>query len=102
MNQLWIATLVASTSCYILKLIGYSVPQSILNHPRIQRINTFIPISLLSALVAVQTFTHKQELVIDHRLPGLAVAALALRWRAPFPVMMILAAITSAVIYKLM
>ena len=70
MSELWIATLGASVICYLLKLLGYSLPQSTLNNPRVQRINTFIPIVLLSALVSVQTLTFNSEVVIDHRLAG--------------------------------
>jgi branched-subunit amino acid transport protein len=99
-NELWVATLLASGACFILKILGFSAPESILNQPRIQRINSFIPIVLLSALVAVQTLGAKQEVVLDHRLGGVAAAALALRFKASFPVMMIIAAIVSAIIYR--
>ncbi|MFZ8871928.1 MAG: AzlD domain-containing protein [Candidatus Nanopelagicaceae bacterium] len=101
MSELWIATLGASVICYLLKLLGYSLPQSTLNNPRVQRINTFIPIVLLSALVSVQTLTFNSEVVIDHRLAGVAVAALALKMRVSFPLMMLAAALTSALVYNL-
>lgn len=101
MTNLWIATLGASALCYLLKFLGYSLPDSILNNPRIQRINTLIPIVLLSALVAVQTLTLESQVVIDHRLAGVAVAAIALKMRVSFPLMMISAALTSALIYNL-
>ena len=100
MSQPWIAILGASTICFLLKLLGYSIPKSILNNPRIQRINTFIPIVLLSALVTVQTFTKDSDIAIDHRLVGLVVAALALKMRFSFPIMMISAAFSSALVYN--
>ncbi len=102
MNELWIATLGASAICYLLKILGYSLPESTLNNPRIQRVNTFIPIVLLSALVAVQTLTIDSEVVVDHRLIGVLVAAVALKMRVSFPLMMISAAMTSALVYNLM
>jgi branched-subunit amino acid transport protein len=101
MTPFWIATLVTSLICFILKLLGYSLPESILNRPVIQRINSLIPIALLSALVAVQTFGAGKSVEIDHRLAGVVVAGIALRFKASFPVMMLLAAITSALIYNL-
>ena len=101
MSELWIATLLASLFCFILKFLGFSMPESILNQPRIQRINSFIPIVLLSALVAVQTFGSKQNVVIDHRLAGVAAAAIALRLKASFPLMMLTAAIVSALVYRI-
>lgn len=100
MSALWIATLVTSLICFLLKLLGYSLPESILNRPLIQRINALIPIALLSALVAVQTFGNGKSLTIDHRLAGVLVAAIALRLGANFPIMMGLAALTSALIYN--
>lgn len=102
MSELWIATLFASCACFILKILGYSAPQSLLNQPRIQRINTFIPIVLLSALVAVQTLGSKEAVVLDHRLLGVGAAAIALRFKAPFPLMMLTAAIVSALAYRYM
>ena len=101
MTPIWIATLVTSFICFVLKLLGYSLPESILNRPIVQRINSLIPIALLSALVAVQTFGIEKTVQIDHRLAGVVVAGIALRFKASFPVMMLLAAITSAAIYNL-
>ena len=100
MSELWLATLLASVACFLLKILGFSAPESILNQPRIQRINSYIPIVLLSALVAVQTLGVKQEVVIDHRLAGVTAAALALRLKASFPLMMLTAALVSALIYR--
>jgi branched-subunit amino acid transport protein len=101
MTPIWIATLVTSFICFVLKLLGYSLPESILNRPIVQRINSLIPIALLSALVAVQTFGIEKTVQIDHRLAGVVVAGIALRFKASFPLMMLLAAITSAAIYNL-
>ena len=99
MNDLWIATLGASAICYLLKILGYSLPESTLNNPRIQRVNTFIPIVLLSALVAVQTLTIDSEVIVDHRLIGVLVAAISLKMRVSFPIMMVSAALSSALVY---
>lgn len=101
MNSLWTATIVTSGICFLLKYLGYSLPESVLNKPVIQRINLLIPIALLSALVAVQTFGSEQNVVIDHRLAGVGAAAIALKFKASFPVIMIVAAITSALVYRL-
>jgi len=101
MTPIWIATLVTSFICFVLKLLGYSLPESILNKPIVRRINSLIPIALLSALVAVQTFGIEKSVQIDHRLAGVVVAGIALRFKASFPVMMFLAAVTSAAIYNL-
>jgi hypothetical protein len=100
MTIFWVATLGTSLVAFLLKYSGHSVPERWLSHPRIQRINALIPIALLSALVAVQTFSEKSELMIDQRLVGLAVAVVALLLKAPFPVVVLSAALSSAAVYN--
>ena len=51
-------------------------------------------------LVTVQSFTEKTKLVIDHRAAGIAVAFAALLAKAPFPVVIILAGVSSALVYR--
>jgi hypothetical protein len=99
MTAMWWGVMGTSVAAFGLKYLGHSIPHRYLEHPKIQKTNLLIPITLLSALVAVQTFAEKSNLVLDHRAVGLAVAAVALKFRAPFPVVVILAAITSAVVY---
>lgn len=101
MSPLWVATIGASIICYLLKVLGYSIPDSKLANPRIQRINELVPVVLLSALVATQTFTTESMITIDHRLAGVTAAVVALKMRLSFPIMMLLAATTSALIYNL-
>ncbi|CAB4700526.1 unannotated protein [freshwater metagenome] len=100
MNAFWIATIGTSVIAFLLKYSGHSIPQHWLEHPKLQRINALIPVALLSALVAVQTFTEKNKLMIDHRLAGVSVAVIALLLKAPFPVVVLAAAVTSAGIYN--
>mgnify|MGYP000208160592 CR=1 FL=1 len=85
---------------FLNKYVGHSVPEKWLNRPSFMRINALVPIVLLSALVGVQTFTNKKELVFDQRFAGVIVALIALRFKAPFPVVVVSAAITSAAIYN--
>jgi branched-subunit amino acid transport protein len=99
MSAMWWGVIGTSVAAFALKLLGHSIPQKFLDHPKIQRTNLLVPITLLSALVATQTFTEKRRLVFDHRAAGLIVAVIALKFRAPFPVVVILAALTSALVY---
>ena len=100
MTPIWIAVIGASFTAFLNKYIGHSVPERWLNKPRFMRINTLVPIVLLSALVGVQTFATKKELVIDQRVAGVGVALILLKLKAPFPVVVVGAAITSAAIYN--
>jgi branched chain amino acid efflux pump len=54
--------------------------------------------SLLAALVVTQTVGEDGELVADERLVGVGVAALAIRLRAPLIVVMVLAAVSTALV----
>lgn len=100
MSQLWIAVLGTSAIAFALKYFGHSVPEKYLSNPRVLRINVLIPIALLSALVAVQSVTDKSKLVVDQRLAGMAVAVIALVLKAPFPVVVLGSALTSALTFK--
>jgi len=100
MNAFWIVTIGTSIFAFLLKFAGHSIPQDLLENPKLQRVNALIPIALLSALVAVQTFTSESKVMIDHRLAGVSVAVLALLLKAPFPVVVLSAALTSAAIYN--
>ena len=101
MNALWIGVLGTSAIAFTLKYLGHSIPEKYLTNPRMLRINTLIPIALLSALVGVQTITEKGKWVIDQRLAGVAVALIALSLKAPYFVVVISAAIASAALYRL-
>ena len=100
-STMWSVLIATSVLCFAIKLMGHQVPQRWLTNPRLQRVNALIPISLLSALVIAQGLVVKTHVVVDHRLAGLAVALTALLARAPFPIVVIAAAVTSALVYHL-
>lgn len=96
--MIWAGVLVASMACYGLKLAGLSLPQGWLSNPRIQRAVPLIPIGLLAALVATNTFSTGRTLVLDVRAASLLVAIIAVLLRAPFLVVVIAAAATAALL----
>jgi hypothetical protein len=96
MTTTWWAVIVATLACYAAKLAGQSVPQSVLDRPLVRAISDALPIALLMALVAVQTFAVGQHIVLDARLAGLSAAVVALLLRAPFLVVVVVAAATAA------
>jgi len=55
-------------------------------------------VALLTALIGVQVFASGSQLVVDARLAGLAAATVALLLRAPFIVVVFVAAATAAVV----
>jgi branched-subunit amino acid transport protein len=96
--MIWVGVIVASAACYSLKLAGLSLPQRWLQDRRVQRTVPLIPVALLAALVATQTFSSGQHLVLDVRAAALGVAAIAVVLRAPFLVVVVAAAATAAVL----
>lgn len=94
----WAAVLGASLGCYLLKLVGLSVPASVLAHPVVARTALLLPVALLSALVAVQVLGGEGAWVLDARLPALGLAAVLLWLRAPFLVVVVAAAALAALL----
>ena len=100
MNKFWIATIGTSVIAYLIKFSGTLIPSRVLESQGVRRINALLPIAMLSALVAVQTFANKKELLIDHRAAGVLAAAIALKLKAPFPVVVGIAALVSALLVR--
>lgn len=96
--MIWAAVLLGSLGCYLEKLLGFILPPTLLDRPMIRSVAALLPIAMLSALVAVQTFGDGQSLVIDARVAGVAVAFVALLLRAPFLVVVLVAAISAALL----
>jgi branched-subunit amino acid transport protein len=96
--MIWAGVLVACASCYMLKLAGLSLPARVLQDARVQRTVPLVPIALLAALVATQTFSTGQHLVLDARAGALVVAVVAVLLRAPFLVVVASAATTAALL----
>jgi len=94
----WTAILLSAAGCYLLKLVGLSMPQRLLEHPMVARVAALLPVVLLASLAAVQTFADGTRLVVDARLAGVAAAVVALLLRAPFLVVVAAAAGTAALV----
>ncbi|MDQ2944016.1 MAG: AzlD domain-containing protein [Candidatus Dormibacteraeota bacterium] len=96
--MMWAGVLVACAGCYALKLAGLSLPARMLQDARVQRTVPLVPIALLAALVATQTFSTGRHLVLDVRAAALAVAIVAVLLRAPFLIVIAAAAATAALL----
>lgn len=95
----WIAVAAAAVGCCLIKFLGLTVPAQVLEKPAVRRLAALLPLALLAALAAVQTFEGEGgALVLDARAAGLAAAAGALLLRAPFLLVIAAAvAVTAAV-----
>ena len=99
--SLWIWLLIACALAYAWKLGGYLVPAKLLEDPRMSRVAGTMTIGLLASLTVVNTVASGQSLAADARLGALAAAAIALAFRAPFLLVVVLGAGTAAVLRML-
>jgi branched-subunit amino acid transport protein len=94
---LWLAVLAACLLAYITKLAGFSVPERLLAGPVTSRALALLPVALLAGLVAAQTFAGPgRSIAVDARAVGLVAAVVALLLRAPFLVVICVAAAVAA------
>ncbi|MFJ2903591.1 MULTISPECIES: AzlD domain-containing protein [unclassified Streptomyces] len=94
--NVWIAIGVTALGCYLVKLAGLLVPAGALERPSVKRLAALLPVALLAALTAQQTFADGHGLTVDARAVGLAAAAVALLLRAPFLVVVGAAVVVTA------
>lgn len=96
---LWLTVVAACVLAYLLKLAGWLVPESVLEIPWVARVTPLLPVALLSSLVVTQAFLAPGgQFVLDARAAGVGVAVVALLLRAPFLVVVALAALTAALV----
>ncbi|MFI6645067.1 AzlD domain-containing protein [Streptomyces sp. NPDC050504] len=94
--SVWIAIGVTAAGCYLVKLLGLLVPAGALERPLVRRLAALLPVALLAALTAQQTFASGQQLVLDARAAGVLAAGAALVLRAPFLVIVGAAVLVTA------
>ncbi len=64
----------------------------------VKHIAELLPVALLTALIATQTFTTGHHLQLDARAAGLVAAAIAVRFKAPFLVVVFVACVVTALV----
>ncbi|MFD4576423.1 AzlD domain-containing protein [Streptomyces sp. NPDC058417] len=94
--SVWIAIAATALGCYVVKLTGLLVPAEVLERPLVRRLAALVPVALLAALTAQQTFSEGHALVLDAKAAGLAAAAVALVLRAPFLLVVAAAVVVTA------
>ncbi|GHB79763.1 branched-chain amino acid transporter AzlD [Streptomyces xanthochromogenes] len=94
--NVWIAIAATALGCYLVKLLGLLVPAGALDRPLVKRLAALLPVALLAALTAQQTFSTGHQVLLDARAAGLATAAVALLLRAPFLVIVAAAVLVTA------
>jgi len=94
----WTLIIALGLGAYAFKVLGLVVVGARTLPPVVERCLALIPAALLSALIVKDTFSVGQDLVLDARAAGVAVAVLAAWRRVPIPVVIVLGAATTAVV----
>ena len=96
MSTVWLVVLAVGLATVALKATG---PVFLGRHELPERVAGVVALLapvLLAALVVTQTVGGDNELVLDARLAGVAAGAGAILARAPLPVVVVLAAVATA------
>jgi branched-subunit amino acid transport protein len=94
----WTLVIVLGLGAYAFKVLGLVVIGARSLPPVVERCLALIPAALLSALIVKDTFSVGQDLVLDARAAGVAVAVVATWRRAPIPVVIVLGAAVTAIV----
>jgi branched-subunit amino acid transport protein len=97
----WTVLLGLGAVSYALKAAGPVIAGGRQLGPQVRQTLDLVAVPLLAALILVQTLGAGQRLVIDARVPALAVAAVLVWRRAPFLVVVLAAAATAALLRAL-
>lgn len=89
---MWLWLLLAAVIALATKLVGYLLPEQVLENRRVMAVTSAMTIGLLAALVATNAVTRGHVVVLDSRLLAVVAALVALRLRAPFIVVVVLGA----------
>ena len=97
----WTVLLALCAVSYGLKAVGPVFAGGRQLGPQVRRALDLVAVPLLTVLILVQTLGDGRRLVIDARVPALAVAGLLVWRRAPFLVVVLAAAGTAALLREL-
>ena len=99
MSRAWTVAFLTGAISISLKALGAFLPvrsESSWFATSVRGITPFLLPGMLSALIMVQTFSDAHHVVIDARVVGLMATVLAIRFRSPVSLTLIIAAVTTA------
>jgi len=96
--SLFAGVLIASALVYSWKLLGYLIPERFVANEKVKELATLLTVSLLAALVGIQTFVSATGISLDARLPAVIVAGVLFYLRLPFVVVVVVAALVAALL----
>lgn len=97
----WTAVALLAIGVYAQRVIGAIAVDTARMNTRWQSVLSTLPLAIISAVIALQTFTTDRSLTIDTRAAGIAVAALCAWRRLPLLATVLAAAATTAALRAL-
>ena len=84
---------------FVLRMLGGFALASLLGtNDRVLRLLSLLPLSIVAAVVAVQTFTKGDQVTLDARAVGVGMAAFASAKGLPLGGVVVVAAVTTALV----
>jgi branched-subunit amino acid transport protein len=97
----WTLVILLTLGAYAFKVTGLVFLGGRSLPPMFERCLALIPAAVVTALVMKDTFTNGQELVLDARALGIAVAGVAAWRKAPLIVVIVLGAAVTALVRQI-
>lgn len=97
-NAIALLIIVLAVGTVLFKIAGPVLAGGRQPPPAVLRVIELLTPALLAALIVAGTFTQGQQLVLDARVVGVGVGALALWFRVPIVVALVLAAVSCALV----
>lgn len=95
----WTIVWVLAAGTWGQRLLGMFVGARVLDRrPALARLATLIPAAVVSAVIVTLTVGAGRSLTVDARVAGMAVAAVLVWRRAPFVVVVVAAALVTALV----
>ena len=95
----WAIVIVLAAGTWGQRLLGMFVGGRVVaRHPSLARLATLIPAAVVTAVIVQLTVGSGRALVLDPRAAGMAVAAMLVWRRAPFVVVVLAAAVVTALV----
>jgi branched-subunit amino acid transport protein len=101
MTDVWLVVALCGIATVGLKSVGPGILGGRPLPVRANRVVELMAPALLAALIATNTFASGRALVIDARLAGVAAAAVAIALRAPVLLVVVIAAVVTALVRAL-
>jgi branched-subunit amino acid transport protein len=97
----WTLVILLTLGAYAFKVTGLVFLGGRSLPPKFERCLALIPAAVVTALVMKDTFTTGQDLVLDARALGIAVAGIAAWRKAPLIVVIVLGAAVTALVRQI-